>query len=378
MRDYLIMDKGYLPSHAGLRGIISIVVLYCHFYVFFVKNPQPPYSLPTPDLFFILSGFIMTRQYRAAMGSGLITIQDFLIRRIFRLWPMYMLSVTLFVIVFYMSVQPYYLAHGYATKVLDPGTGPQLGINILSQVTMLSSLGFLPMPWNGPAWSVSAEWIVNLFFVLVLIRIQRLYRPMLAVIAFVCFYYLVSISPLSMNLDAADSWFFNPPIARALLGFCIGSLICGALKTLPYIRKKLLNSIEALLIINFILLFYYAYNDFQIGTDYIILFTVGIPLVVITLYRHSFIGKVASYRPFPYLGKISYSIYLLQMPIGYFYMFDPWIKTLNLHKPWFGIVYLFIVIAAASLTHYGVERPLHKLGQKLTGGRLNARPQKTL
>jgi len=365
MNDHLITDKGYLPSHTGLRGVICVVVMMYHFQVFFTGSNKTHLVLPTADMFFILSGFILSRQYQAAIASGLVTARQFIVRRVARLWPLYMFSIALFALVNHMYVQPYIDLKGLAWKALDMDSGPRMAYKILVQSLMIGDLGFMVMPWNGPAWSVSVEWIINLLFVLALVKVRLLYRPMLIILTMVCFFYLYHVSPYSMNLTIAEPWVFNPPVARGLMGFCMGAVIYTYLKTLPPININLLHGIEWALVINFVVLIFYASDSFEIGTDYVILFTIFMPIVVITLYRDSMIGRFVSYAPFTYLGRISYSIYLLHTPIGYWYQYAPYFK-LGLGLPWTGLFYVALVIMAASVTYYVIERPFHKLGHKLT------------
>jgi peptidoglycan/LPS O-acetylase OafA/YrhL len=135
------------------------------------------------DLFFALSGFILTHTYLTRMGANLTwsSSLNFWWLRLARVYPVY------FVMLNVAGLAA--LAQGVVT-----GEGRRDWMTVpsyLKQVLMIQEWGPDPSRgWNFPAWSLSMEWLAYLFFpllVLLLWRVRdRLAPAALAGIAFLC------------------------------------------------------------------------------------------------------------------------------------------------------------------------------------------------
>jgi peptidoglycan/LPS O-acetylase OafA/YrhL len=131
----------------GMRGIAAIMVMLGH-----VKNlapvdgqlNSPPIHAPggylAVDLFFALSGFVLVQAYEQRLRAGLATT-GFMVMRLIRLYPMYFLA-----------------------ALLSGGSLAQL-----SMIPIISPTSSMYVP-NVPMWSLLAELIVSLIFVLVIAR----------------------------------------------------------------------------------------------------------------------------------------------------------------------------------------------------------------
>src|SRR5947209_19943370 len=87
-----------------------------------IENPSYPFSSAylAVDLFFVLSGFVLSHAYDAPLARG-ITVPQFLARRIARLYPAYVLGLLLGVAAFLItaaSVSPNRFAAALITGVL--------------------------------------------------------------------------------------------------------------------------------------------------------------------------------------------------------------------------------------------------------------------
>jgi peptidoglycan/LPS O-acetylase OafA/YrhL len=129
----------------GLRGVAAILVLFYHL------GGSVPIAAPAGylavDLFFGLSGFVLSHAYEDRLKSGL-TLQDFAIRRFVRIYPMAFV--------------------GAAVGVLLSG-------RFLPSLLLIPDFGGLGAlyPANVPMWSLVLELIVNLIFAAVAVRIGR-------------------------------------------------------------------------------------------------------------------------------------------------------------------------------------------------------------
>ncbi|MEZ5185422.1 MAG: acyltransferase [Candidatus Nanopelagicales bacterium] len=135
------------------------------------------------DLFFALSGFILTHTYLTRLGPKLTRAGslNFLWLRLARVYPVYFLMLNVAGLAA--------LAQGIVT-----GEGKREWMTVpsyLKQVLMIQEWGPDPSRgWNFPAWSLSMEWLAYLFFpllALILWRMRdRLAPAALAGVAFLC------------------------------------------------------------------------------------------------------------------------------------------------------------------------------------------------
>lgn len=96
-RDHAKVRAGHVPALDGLRGIAVLLVLWAHLH----DTPGTLHSkiklLVAPgvagvDIFFVLSGFLITRILLADKARGM-PLKNFLIRRFLRIFPIYYLSI---------------------------------------------------------------------------------------------------------------------------------------------------------------------------------------------------------------------------------------------------------------------------------------------
>lgn len=146
-------------SLTGLRYILACWIAYFHVGLMFDDSgfgalPLLELGMTRVDVFFVLSGFVLTHVYWART-EGAFKFGDFMIARVARLYPLFLLSLALIVA---------YLAAG---AVIGQGVEPgryslrDLGANLL----MLQSFGVTEgSDWNFPAWAISAEFAGYLAF----------------------------------------------------------------------------------------------------------------------------------------------------------------------------------------------------------------------
>ena len=135
------------------------------------------------DLFFALSGFILTHTYLTRLGGKLSWSGslNFWWLRLARVYPVYFVMLNVAGLAAFAEM----VVKGEPRR--DWMTVP----SYLEQVLMIQEWGPDPSRgWNFPAWSLSMEWLAYLFFpllVLVLWRARDRFRPgVLALFAFLC------------------------------------------------------------------------------------------------------------------------------------------------------------------------------------------------
>ncbi|MCO4746426.1 MAG: acyltransferase [Proteobacteria bacterium] len=169
--------RGHLHALTGIRAVAASVVIVFHLMPDLLTL-WPGLSFLTPwmelgylgvDLFFVLSGFILAWNYAAAFETfpSPSEYATFLSLRLARIYPVH-----LAVLVAMAPVGAYY----YATR-----DAPPAGMTIegwLASAALVHAWGFSEgLVWNGPSWSISAEWFAYLCFPAVMVGVGKLSRP---------------------------------------------------------------------------------------------------------------------------------------------------------------------------------------------------------
>lgn len=250
------------------------------------------------DLFFLLSGVVLANSYEKRLTKVQISRAGFLLQRIIRLYPLYLLSLPI-------GLFSYALQNG-----LDYLT---LAVLLIKAILLIPSTNLESLfPFNEPSWSLFFELWAGVLFSVLLIRLSS--RSLLAI--------AVGAAGITMygalvegNLDIGyQPSYFIFGFSRALFSFSLG--IC--LYRLYDIRKPTTannGNIIGLLLCGCLIFitcisastfFGFPYFDFLIC---LVIF----PAIVWLAMRTRQTGPVDLL--FRWLGKLSYPIYILHAPI---------------------------------------------------------------
>ncbi|MCK0155117.1 acyltransferase [Alcanivorax sp. S6407] len=95
---------GYRADIEGLRALAVILVILYHFEV-----PGITGGFIGVDVFFVISGFVITQLLQRAFAKGTFSFKDFYARRIRRLVPLFLLVST----VTFLMISPFYIGEAY-------------------------------------------------------------------------------------------------------------------------------------------------------------------------------------------------------------------------------------------------------------------------
>src|ERR1700733_8687541 len=168
-----------LPSLTSLRGLAALwVVLFHYTALYFPRLDITGHSsligkgYLAVDLFFMLSGFVMTHVYhRAFCDSVKENYRSFLVARVARLYPLHVVVLLLFVTTALLAQLLAYASTGTAEGI--PLTGTRSLAAAIANLFMLQGLSAEHLSWNYPSWSISVEFMAYLAFPLVLPMVWR-------------------------------------------------------------------------------------------------------------------------------------------------------------------------------------------------------------
>ena len=150
-----------LPGLTSVRFLLALGVVFFHYQLQWPWDAMSATGLLDRarlgvDIFFILSGFVLTHAYREALDAGRLNYRRFIVARVARISPAHV-AVLLFVLA--MVGSALLVGADFDARLYEPsGLLP----------TLLLIHAWYPeefaAKWNGPSWSLSAEWFAYLVF----------------------------------------------------------------------------------------------------------------------------------------------------------------------------------------------------------------------
>lgn len=350
----------------GLRGVAAMLVIWYHVWEGFafvgggvIENFNHGYL--AVDLFFMLSGFVISYAYDRRMDE--MGVKNFFKRRLIRLQPMVVLGAVIGAITF--------IVQGSTTW---DGTPIAISWVMLAMLLAMFLIPAVPnvgyevrgygemFPLNGPSWSLFFEYIGNILYATLLHRLSnRALKVLTTALGGILAYFAIMdlsgygsigvgwtldvvnfcggmvrmLFPFSMGMLLARN--FRP--ARVRGAFWVCSAILVALFAVPYLEGKYLNGIFEMVCI-------------------IAVFPSIIWLGASGSTSDKFSSKLCNF-----LGRISYPVYIIHYP--FMYLFYAWM----MQKPqcpifgevWYVVVLLIvgvIALAYAALKLY--DEPIRK------------------
>ncbi len=353
----------------GIRGIAAIFVLSRHTDIFWQTGFFRSYL--AVDLFFILSGFVIAHAYDEKLRSGTMTVRDFVVTRLIRLYPVYLLSVLLCASI---ALVKHFLQH----KVGDPDSlhlAMMLGLTVLFLPTHLAGNASL-FPLNGPYWSIFYELIAN--FVYALIRPVLTLRNLLvliissgAIVVYAAF--------AEGNLNIGFTWGVLPilaGLARSLFGIFLGILLFRQkAELLAFFNTIFRNGFSPWLAV-VIIAAALASPSVPMLDPLIDLLLIGCVFPVLVLYLAD--GTSTKYeKVLLLLGSASYPIYVLHVPVAQYLAFGAKAMIAKT-APFSGIILVAVLIGLSVVVEKRFDLPVRRWLSKTFNRQANKKPANAL
>lgn len=320
-----------LNSIQALRGIAAYLVLFYHIQaaelIASAEAGNPPESLlgifrngfAGVDLFFVISGFIMVYVTHDRPG-GLSTVKEFMLARVFRIYPPWWLFAGLFAA---------YMIYQYGM----PGDPKTLKAQDLGPIEyFVKSMLLMPLPATpilGVGWTLIHEMYFYIAFALILLT------PARTRFAWVGVWGLLVISGAILGLSASHAYnlptlIFAPLTLEFILGAFAAYVYMAGYRLMPWV---FLLAGSALLVIDMAIQPYP--NPFTLEWGRVLLFALPCTFIVYgaACLAHHFKGPVAGIMT--HLGNWSFSLYLSHVFVlaGYQRVVPFIARELNLPAP---------------------------------------------
>ncbi|PXW23419.1 acyltransferase family protein [Paraburkholderia caballeronis] len=355
-----------IRSLEGLRGAAALLVVFYHLnlafhYLLGVDYPAlfvARNGYLAVDLFFVLSGFVINRAYRKTI-DGSPELFRFMIRRFGRIWPLHIATTIILVI-------------GTVTLGIDSIPAPSVSIAL---VTMTQGFNlFSHNVGTRASWSAADEFYTYLLFGVLCLFLSSRKRQSLFVL-FAAVGYAIAIRSSVANECLTHGHCFDLTFrygwARCIAGFFIGALCSDRLP--PSAAQRFSTAIFQIPVFTISV-------GLIVATSLIPWLAFAAPLIflalVVSLSEDAGpVARLFQLRAFQYLGKISYSLYLVHaMLTGFLVLFSPQLHSIR-GPMLVGLIFIFMSILIADVLSRCIEMPFRSIFRKVADRASIKRPK---
>lgn len=343
-----IAHARYRPDIDGLRAVAVLPVVFYHLNISLISG-----GFVGVDVFFVISGYLITSLISAEMTEGTYSIAKFYVRRARRIFPALFVMCAicaLFVFVFCLPSDAKRFSGSLSAATL-------FASNFYYYFT---SDYFAPAADAQPllhTWSLAVEEQFYIVFPLILLLVRRYFARRERLIFIVLALASLGISAWLVRVDRTAAFYLPHSRAWELLA---GALL--AIGAVPAIRSRRLAAALGLVGLALVGGSVFLLKEQMPFPGLIALAPCVGAALVIHAGRDSTLpaSRLLSLAPVRFIGLISYSLYLWHWPIdvisrtfAFWYGWDPDLKP---HK----IAVLFLSLVSAILSWHFVEKPFRQ------------------
>jgi peptidoglycan/LPS O-acetylase OafA/YrhL len=294
--------------------------------------------------FFLLSGFVLAQSYANTKWTRQ-SLTRFAIARFARIYPAYLLS---FLLISWFALQ-------FVLKVGH--TAGQKAAVLVDYVFLLQGwTGSLGVGWNTPAWSLSCEFFFYLSFPLVFLWLRGggLMRTLAALTAS----FVVPI--VLAHAGVPNQWKPIHHLSDFVAGIAAARIYGAIARSTSSPRWLGFSLYLPALAAGAALIIYPHVLDGSLANLNTALRPINVALLIGMAFGGGWIGNVLSTGIAEYLGKVSYSMYVLHIPLLWWFSRYTTFRYGSTPPAWIGALYIGLVIAASVAAFEYVETPANR------------------
>ena len=291
----------YRADIDGLRAVAVVSIV-----VFHLTSRFLPGGFVGVDIFFVISGYLISKNIYGNVDS--FSVSDFYIRRARRILP------ALLTVLVVSSVCAAFLL--YPSELVAYAKSVVASTLFSANIYFYSALNyFSPNADEIPLlhlWSLGVEEQFYIFFPLIAVALAKRSMRVLTLGLLLCAAVSLGASAWMLKSNSSAAFYLIPFRAFELL---IGSI--GALPTVKSVRSSSATTVLSIVGIGAILWSILRFNSLTAFPGFAALVPcVGAALLIYSGgSNNGVIVRLLTSRPFVYVGKISYSLYLVHWPI---------------------------------------------------------------
>jgi len=340
-------NLNYRPDIDGLRAVAVLAVVLHH-----LSASLVPGGYVGVDVFFVISGYLITGIISREMQEGCFTFARFYERRAKRIFPALFSVLTATLLAGYFLLLP----SDYASTLRAAMGTLLFASNMVFWRDMAE--GYFAATDNGlnpllHTWSLAVEEQFYVFFPILLLLCFRYFRRHMALILTICALVSLAGAILWIQSKSVAVFFLLPFRAWELL---VGALL--AINVVPAIKSLVVREILTGMGLLAILIACFAYDTKTISPGLTALVPVlGTAAVIYAgINGPSLVGRLLEWKPIVYIGLISYSLYLWHWPL---IVLTRYAIGLESHTQYISEL-LFVSLVMASLSYHLIEAPFRR------------------
>jgi peptidoglycan/LPS O-acetylase OafA/YrhL len=335
--------NSYRPEIDGLRAVAVVSV-----FLFHLGLPLFSGGFVGVDVFFVISGYLITRLIYSDVSAGKFTFGRFYIRRTRRLAPALLLTLGASLVGSCLLMAPVHLAKF--------GTSLVAAIFSVSNILFWSESGYWDMDSSIKpllhTWSLGVEEQFYLFWpALLWVLLRRSVATAVAgIVAVGVVSFALNLGPLGgVSLSSATLFYLLP---FRVFEFAIGAILVWA----PPLREGVAKEISPALGLAAILWSVLTFTEKTVFPSYNALVPCVGAALIIYGGNSKYVGAVLRNRVAVGIGLISYSLYLIHWPLIVFVRY----YTMQRLTPSEQIAISVATLTSASLMYRYIETPFRR------------------
>lgn len=362
----------YFAALDGFRGVLALMIAVYHTMWMSHVNATVLYTNGPVlvDLFFVFSGFLMFTLYDGHLNTGA-QGRAFIKRRLARIYPIHFVML----LVAFLYALARLVAHWVGLATVTPGEilpfepgATETWQSFLSNLTLTQSMGLHDhLSYNMPSWTVSVEFWTYFVFLGMMLWLRPKKAWHFGVIAAAIGVNYFVLSGLKPNMD----FHYDLGFWRCLGGFFTGVVVSYVYRiALPKYRKMSMPNWLATLIECIVLLILIIFVIYFPGKAQFFIAPVAFIFVLGFSFDMGGVSKFMGTRPLRYLGRISYSVYMVHILFALFFSIGAEILLPRLFGPEWNasqipgdlllLPYLALVLVSAHFSYKYIEMPGRK------------------
>lgn len=293
----------------GLRAIGVLAVIFFHVKINLFKG-----GFVGVDIFFVISGYLITHSIISDVSNGNFKLFDFYEKRARRIFP------ALSVMLIACAISSYFLMP--SIDYLNFSKSLFASIFSFSNIVFWKETGYFDSPAEVKpllhTWSLGIEGQFYIIFPILILFLFKLKKEKAISVLTIIFLFSIILSQWSAMYHSAVAFYLLPSRVWELI---MGALL--AFKVFPAVENRKLNLFLSVL---GTCLIFFSFVSFSANIAFpglhALFPTIGTALIIYSNEKElNLIGNIYSIRPLRFIGAISYSLYLWHWPLLVFYKY---------------------------------------------------------